>query len=80
MARWLIHAMPPAGDLADYKALRYNLLTIDPGREVVEARARQLRPPAMFEQVGRWYAYHGAAAPTATPTQLPATAGPTRDW
>ncbi len=53
---WLIHAIPTPDDLAEYTRYGYQLVTIDPGREVVEARARMLRPAVMLEHVTRWYA------------------------
>lgn len=56
---WLIHAIPPPDDLADYKRLGWQVVTVDPGREVVEARVRTMRPQAMQHQVARWYATYG---------------------
>lgn len=52
---WLIHAIPHPNQVAEYKALRYNVITIDPGRDVVDARARTMRPAIMARQVERYY-------------------------
>ncbi|MBZ4486272.1 HNH endonuclease [Microbacterium sp. cx-55] len=55
---WLIHALPPAEDLAEYRAFGWHIETIDPGRAVVEERTRTMRPAAQMQQVDRWYAEH----------------------
>lgn len=55
---WLIHALPTPDDVAEYKALGWRVEVIDPGREVVEQRARTMRPGAMMHHVQRWYAEH----------------------
>lgn len=55
---WLIHAIPSPEDLAEYRAYGYQMEVIDPGRSVVEARARTMRPAAMMNHVARWYAQH----------------------
>lgn len=57
---WLIHAIPRPDDLADYKKLGWQVVTVDPGRPVVEARVRTMRPLIMQPQVARWYATYGA--------------------
>lgn len=56
---WLIHAIPRPDDLADYKRLGWQVITIDPGRSVVESRARTMRPQVMHSQVARWYSIYG---------------------
>lgn len=53
---WVIHALPTANALAEYQSLRYNIITIDPGRDVVERRARLERPPYVWPLIARWYA------------------------
>lgn len=55
---WLIHALPSPDDLAEYRALGWHVETIDPGRDVVEQRARTMRPVDMMRHVERWYAEH----------------------
>lgn len=53
---WIIHAIPHPNQLAEYRALRYDLIVVDPGREVVEQRARTMRPRRMWPAVAKWYA------------------------
>ncbi|NQX26840.1 hypothetical protein HQQ81_05675 [Microbacteriaceae bacterium VKM Ac-2854] len=53
---WIIHAIPSPTKLALYQLLRYPLITIDPGRAIVEERARTMRPSAQSVQIARWYA------------------------
>lgn len=87
---WIIHAIPKPEDLAEYRALRWQVLTIDPGRDVVTARAKAQRPPEMLAAVDRWYAQlamlTAEAAGTPEPTDTPAvpvpagTAAPSRSW
>lgn len=60
---WIIHANPAPNIMAMYKALRYQIVTIDPGRTIVEQRAHAERPAIMRAQVARWY-----ASPWATST------------
>ena len=53
---WLIHSVPKPDQLAEYERMRWEVIVVDPGREVVEARVREQRPGAMLEPVARWYA------------------------
>lgn len=59
---YLIHSMPSAHALTRYKRHGARMVTIDPGREVVEERCRQLRP-SMLSVVGRWYARQSRPQP-----------------
>ncbi len=52
---WIIHSMPSPADLAEYRMLRYRLVTIDPGRDVVQPRALAERPEVMSQHVATWY-------------------------
>ncbi|MEX0158212.1 MULTISPECIES: HNH endonuclease [unclassified Microbacterium] len=63
---WLIHAIPEPKDLAEYRAFGWRIETIDPGRAIVEQRARTMRPAAMMHHVERWYAQHPDALDLAT--------------
>lgn len=56
---WLIHALPTPDDLAEYQAYGWQVVTIDPGRDVVEARIKTMRPDMMHTIAARWYAEHG---------------------
>lgn len=53
---WIIHGVPHPNQLAEYRSLRYQIITIDPGREVVEQRVRTMRPRFMWPIVAKWYA------------------------
>ena len=53
---WIIHAIPTPDQLAEYRGMRYEIITVDPGRDVVESRARIERPAFMHKQIARWYA------------------------
>ncbi|WP_314148229.1 HNH endonuclease [uncultured Leifsonia sp.] len=61
---WLIHAVPTPQELAEYVGLGWQVITIDPGREVVEQRCRELRPEVMQLHVRRWYAEHATLTPS----------------
>jgi hypothetical protein len=56
---WLIQAVPRPDDLADWRKLGYQVIVVDPGRAVVEDRARRLRPEIMQLHVGRYYDIYG---------------------
>ena len=78
-----------AVQMAEYVALRYGIVTIDPGRPVVEQRALAERPQVMRAQVARWYesAYakgsidlgHMPAAPTPR-LAVTADGAPVPEW
>ena len=80
---WIIHADPSPDDLELYRFLRYDLVTIDPGRDVVERRAAADRPPEFRRHVARWYARHAtpaALASTSAATTSVAVPTPTTYW
>jgi len=52
---WLIHAMPTADDLTEYRGNRWPIIIVDPGRQVVEGRARAERSPRMLRVIAEWY-------------------------
>ncbi len=68
---WIIQAIPRPDDLADWRRLGYQVVTIDPGRAVVEDRARRLRPEIMRQQVARYYATYGEHTAPAVPAPSP---------
>ena len=78
---WIIHAIPTPDQLAEYRGMRYEIVTVDPGREVVDSRARIERPAFMHKQIGRWYdqaaALERAAQGPASPSPSPASRGTT---
>lgn len=65
---WIIHAVPTVEQVAEYRALRYELITIDPGRTEVERRATTQRPRHVWPFIARWYDRAPALAATATGT------------
>lgn len=65
---WIIHAIPSAEDMDTYRMLRYDIITIDPGRAIVEARVRDDRPQYMQAGVAKWYATWGKGNPDLSPT------------
>jgi hypothetical protein len=81
---WLIHSQPSAEQMHEYMAYRYQVVTIDPGREIVEARCRVERPPSMIQHAARWYAspYAGKPVEQLAPSaaEQPALAAPSGGW
>ncbi|WP_435111887.1 hypothetical protein [Nocardiopsis synnemataformans] len=87
---YLIHSQPNAKALALYAEHDAKVITIDPGRSVVEARCKAERPPGVLTAVGRWYAARERAqAEGAAPGAGAAAAGEpweskatdtSRDW
>ncbi|MEU9861319.1 hypothetical protein AB0D99_10605 [Streptomyces sp. NPDC047971] len=52
---YLIHTMPSAKALARYRRHQAELVTIDPGKDVVMKRVGAMRDPAMVAVATRWY-------------------------
>lgn len=57
-AVFIIHSLPRPGVLARYRKAGAEIVTVDPGRSVVEARCRAERPDDYMDGVKRWYASH----------------------
>lgn len=70
---WIIHSMPSPADVAEYRMLRYRIVTIDPGREIVQARADAERPEVMAQHVATWY---DLVAPALAQTPTPGVETP----
>jgi hypothetical protein len=71
---YLIHSMPSEHNVARYRALNATVVTLDPGRQVVEQRCRADRPQ-LLAVVGKWYAWHARqSAPPAGEPPAAATA------
>ncbi|MFF9285405.1 AAA family ATPase [Streptomyces griseosporeus] len=71
---YLIHTMPSDTWLARYQRLGAEVITVDPGEQVVRERVRAMRSSAMERVVTRWYRhYRGGQA-------RPATVQASRDW
>lgn len=71
---YLIHTMPSPTWVARYRRLGAEIITVDPGEQVVRERVRAMRSSAMDRVVTRWYrSYRGGA-------RAPAAAQSSRDW
>ncbi len=61
---YVIHSMPSAALIAQYRAAGAKIVTIDPGIDVVMARCRAERPWQMQQAAKQWYATTPANNPT----------------
>lgn len=52
---YLIHSSPGAQRMAQYRELGAEVVTIDPGRDVVRGRCKTERPQRMFAVIDEWY-------------------------
>lgn len=52
---WVIHSIPTPDTLAEYRAHGWHIVTCDPGRDVVLARAAAERPASSLAVIARWY-------------------------
>jgi predicted ATPase len=81
---WLIHAVPTPTELAEYRGLGWQVVTIDPGRSIVEQRVREQRPEEMLLHVRRWYAQldveRHASAPQPADSIAAAAPSSEADW
>ncbi|WP_084963738.1 AAA family ATPase [Thermoactinospora rubra] len=53
---YLIHTLPPADALAKYEEHNAQIVTVDPGRDVVMQRITEQRTRSMVAVAERWYA------------------------
>lgn len=60
---WLIHAMPSEKQQANYSARGAEIITIDPGKDVVMKRIKAERPARMAKAAGKWYANQAGPKP-----------------
>ena len=80
---YVIHALPSAKDLDDYRFMRYKLVTIDPGQDIVLRRVEAMRPPQMIRAVQTWYgsyAHMPALAPAPDRDAIEAAPVEERAW
>lgn len=63
---YLIHTMPGPKALAKYQRLGAKVVTVDPGKDVVMQRVRDMRHAGMQAVVSRWYNRQRATARTVT--------------
>lgn len=55
---YLIHSMPSPKAYARYKRLSAKVVAVDPGKEIVMQRVRDMRSPALLGVATRWYRDH----------------------
>ncbi|MFE9381389.1 AAA family ATPase [Streptomyces sp. NPDC006855] len=58
---YLIHTMPSPKALARYQRLAAEVVAVDPGRDVVMQRIRDMRADGMVAVATRWYRHQGKA-------------------
>lgn len=81
---YLIHSSPGAQRLADYRAMGAEILTVDPGRDVVRGRCKGgNRPQRMYAVIDEWY--RGHAEPVGAQGNAPSPVfdfpeATSRDW
>jgi hypothetical protein len=56
---YLIHTMPSPKARARYEQLGARIVVVDPGRDVVMQRVRDMRADALVAVATRWYRQHG---------------------
>lgn len=66
---WLIHAMPSEKQQVNYSARGAEIITIDPGKEIVMKRIKAERPARMAKAAGQWYTNQNKPAGKANTTQ-----------
>ncbi|WP_262058529.1 ATP-binding protein [Streptomyces sp. STR69] len=71
---YLIHTMPSDAWRARYQRLGAEIITVDPGEQVVRERVRAMRSSSMERVVTRWYRHYGGGK------SRPATAQSSREW
>lgn len=76
---YVIHMQPERHHLDRYAEHGAQVITIDPGRDVVEQRVRDERTPGTLAVVARWYARHRPATTTVRDRTDEATAH-SRAW
>lgn len=79
---YVIHSNPGVQRMTEYRAMGAQIVTVDPGREVVRQRCKSERPRRMFAAIDEWYRSRaGETEPTRAGTG-PAFAFPpaSRSW
>jgi hypothetical protein len=52
---YVIHSNPGAQRMAEYRGMGAQIVTVDPGRDVVRQRCKSERPRRMFAAIDEWY-------------------------
>jgi hypothetical protein len=60
---YLIHSSPGQQRMAQYRDMGAEVVTVDPGRNVVRQRCKAERPQRMFAVIDEWYREHAEAKP-----------------
>lgn len=68
---YLIHSSPGQQRMAEYRAMGAEVVTVDPGRDVVRERCKGQRPQRMFAVIDEWYREQGQVAKATPGRQSP---------
>lgn len=71
---YLIHTMPSRKAMARYRRLGAQVVTVDPGEQIVRQRVRDMRAPGMDQVVTRWYRQRNRLGPQTVSKQA------SREW
>lgn len=71
---WIIHAVPRPDQLDEYKKLGWQVITIDPGEDIVRQRISEHRTAATQKIIDKWYKHEHARSIEHESTNA------TRDW
>jgi hypothetical protein len=77
---WLIHSSPGQQRLAEYRSLGAEIVTIDPGRDVVRQRCKGQRPQRMYAVIDEWYRGQAPPERAATAPVFAFPAAQSREW
>lgn len=66
---WLIHSTPAASTLSRYESMGATVHVVDPGKDVVMKRVKQMRPRVMLPVAAAWYDKQPAVATPKTTTE-----------
>jgi hypothetical protein len=66
---YLIHTMPSPKARAKYQRLAAEIVTVDPGKDIVMQRVQDMRDPAMTAVATRWYSQQARRGSSHTVTR-----------
>lgn len=70
---WIIHAMPSPDQLQEYKSMGWQIITIDPGEQIVRERIANERDSSLHHAADRYY--HASQT-----IESQSSVQPSRDW
>ena len=73
---YVIHTSPNAGDMAHYRLLGADIVTINPGHDVVRERVAAERPARMASVAQQWYTGRRPRRPPKPPQASPSYSFP----